>query len=105
MRAGDAGQVAARRVQNPLRLGRRPGGVEEVEHILALHPLRFAPLGLARYDVMPPEVTTVRHGDVLTRAPHDERVLDAGGALQRLVDVDLEAVWFAPPVAAVGGDD
>ena len=54
--AGDADEVAAGGVEDPLRLGRRPGGVEQVEHVLALHPLRFAVGRLPRHDVVPPDV-------------------------------------------------
>src|SRR6185436_13955788 len=63
VRAGDAGQVAGRGVQDALGLGGGAGSVEEVEHVFALHPLRLAPIGLARHHVVPPEVAPLLHGD------------------------------------------
>ena len=100
---GDAGQVAAARVQDALRLGRRAGGVEDVERVLGVKGLGRA-LGVRRLDrLVVPDVAPLGHRRVrVLRGAHDEDRLDRRQILHHLVDALLDRGALALAARAVG---
>ena len=62
-------------------------------------------IGLLANEVVPPQVATVLHLDVLTRAADYHDMPDGGAVLHRLVDRGLERRRRAAPEAAVRRDD
>ena len=73
---GDAGQVAAGRVENPLRLRRRTRRVEDVERVLGVELGRRA-LGVGCLDrLVVEDVAPVGHVDVRARVADDDDRLD-----------------------------
>ena len=97
-------QVAARRVDDAFGLAGGAAGVEQEQHILAVHGFRLAGHRLAFHQVVPPDVAAVHHLFVGgSGAAQHHHLLDAGRAVQRVVGVLLEGNDAAAPVAAVGG--
>ena len=93
VRRRDAGEVAAGRVDDPLRLRGRAARVEEVEEILRVHRLaraRGGVVALALDEVLRPDVAAVLHLDVVADAAPDHRRPHARRAVERLVGVALE---------------
>src|SRR5690606_22032013 len=102
VRVGGLDEVAARRVEDALRLPGRPGGVEDVERVLGLDVDGCEVGALAGDDLVPPDVPAVLPGDVLAGAADDEDLADRGVPVaQRLVDGRLERARLAAAVAAV----
>ena len=64
VREGDLGQVTAGGVHDPLRAGRRAGGVEDEEQVLGIHRLGGAVRALAGHQLVPPVVPPVSHDEV-----------------------------------------
>jgi hypothetical protein len=104
VRRRDVGEVAARRVQDALGLGRRAARVHDVQRLLGVEGLGLVRSGAGGRRVVPPDVAALGPVDVLAGAPDDEHGADVGALLERLVDVHLERRHRPPPVAAVGGD-
>ena len=104
VRRRDAGEISGRRVHDALRLRRRPGRVEQVEHVLALERFGRALGLLAIDDVVPPDVASFGPGHVLLGAADDKDRLDALRLGNRVVSVLLEGDGAALAVAAVGRD-
>ena len=101
-----AHQVAAGGVDDPFRLAGGAAGIQEIEHVLAVHGLRLAGQRLVGHQVVPPHVAALHHAVIrVAGTPHHHYFLDGGRTVQRLVDVLLEFNDAAPPVAAVGGDN
>ena len=103
-----ADQVAGRRVDDALRLPRRPGRVEDVEHVLGVHRLGLEtlPAGLLHQAVIPvvaPLLDVDREARRLI-ALDDDDVADRRRVLQRLVGHLLERHQLPAAIAAVGGD-
>ena len=88
-----------------LGLAGGPAGVEQEQHVLAVHRLRLAGHGLAFHQVVPPDVAAVHHLVVGgAGAPEHHHLLDAGRSVQRVVGVLLEGNDAAASPAPVGGD-
>ena len=101
----NAKQVAAGGVDDALGLAGGAAGIEQEQHILAVHRLRLAGHRLAFHQVVPPDVPAVHHLVIGAAGPvHHHHLLDAGRAVQRVVGVLLERYDAAATVAAVGGD-
>ncbi len=99
-------EVAARRVHDPLRLGRGARGVEQVQQLLGVHRLGRAVGVGGGHQVVPPVVPALDHGRVGVAPVHDDHVLDRRAVTgQGGVDVGLERRRLATAVARVGGDD
>ena len=98
-------QVATGRVQYALRLARRSGRVEQKQRMLRIELCRAALRGGLRHDVLPPDVPLLLHGNAVVRAPVDDHALDAGGALEGLVDHFLQLDDPASTPASVGRHD
>ena len=73
--------------------------------MLAVEGLRLVHIRLPIDQLVPPDVATVLHDDIATRAAYDEHVLDARGVLDRLVDRGLERHGRATAILPVGRDD
>ncbi len=86
-----ADEVAARRVEDALRLSGRAGGVQDVERVLRVHLLRRAADRGVLHQVVPPAVAPGVNADVRARPPHDDDVLDRGRVRERLVGDLLQA--------------
>ena len=92
----DMGQVAAARVEDALRLGRRAAGVHDVERLLGVEGLGLVGLGLARHQVVPPDVAGLVPRDVLAGPPDDQHTVDVGALLHGLVDRRLQGARPRP---------
>src|SRR6185437_6443366 len=98
-------EIAAARMLDSLRLARGSRGIEQVERMLRLDPLRLAGRRLACDHVMPPEIAARPHGHRPAGALEDDDVLDRLATLgQRLVRRRLELYRVAAAPAAVRGD-
>ncbi len=98
------GQVAARRVQDSLRLAGGARGVHDVQRVLRVEELALVLGGLLLDDVVPPHVTAVCPVDVLTRTADHQHGRDIRTALQGVVDRGLQRGGGPAAVTAVGGD-
>ena len=100
----DAGQIAAGRVLDALRLGRRARGVEDEQRILGVHRLRRA-LGVGVGEqVVPEAVAALGHRRVGVAAVDDDHVLERVEILDRGVERLLHRRRLAAPQRRVGGD-
>ena len=99
-----AEEVAARGVDDALRLGGRAGGVEHEQHVFGVHHLGCAARLGCCHRVVPPGVV-VMPGDVLLGALDDEHVLDAWAVGDGLVDDVFERDNRAASPGTVAGDD
>ena len=102
VRRGDAREVAARRVDDPLRLRGGAARVEQVEEILRVHRLARARGGVVALlldELLRPDVAAVHHLHLVAEAAPDDRRPHAGRALERLVGVPLQRhlAALAPP--------
>ena len=107
VRGGDAGEVAAGRVDDPLRLRGRAARVEEVEEVLRVHRLaraRRRVVALALGELVRPDVAAFPHLHVRADAAPDDRRLHPGRAVERLVGVALQRYLAALAPARVLGD-
>ena len=101
---GNAEQVTRGGVEDALRFRGRAGGVEQIEHIFALHPFRFAGSRLSIDDVTPPVVSACLHLGRLAGSLRDENMLDSRRCFQCLIDVTLQSGERSTAITAVGGD-
>ncbi len=100
VRVGDAGQVAARRVQDALRLRRRAARVEDEQRVLGVERHRLA-LGVrGRHDLVVEDVA-LAHRAVAADVAHDDRRRHPHADL---VDGPLRLGDLALAPRAVGGD-
>jgi hypothetical protein len=101
-----ADQVSARRVHDALRLSRRAGGVEDVEHVLGIHRLGIARRRRALHQVVVPVVAPFLELDGRRGADalDDDHVFNRRRAGQSFVGHLLQRDDLAAPVAAVGRD-
>ena len=92
VRRRDADEIAARRVDDALRLRGRPRRVHEEQQILRVHRLRRAARGVVGdVEVVQPAIATLLHRHLVPRPTDDEAGADprrgghrlVGGALQR----------------------
>ncbi len=104
VRGRNASEIAAGGVQDAFRLGSGSGGVQEVEHVFALHLLRLTVRRLLRHDVVPPDITPFGPVHLLTSALDHEHLLDGWGGLQRFVHIDLEPGCRAAAIPSIGCD-
>src|SRR5947208_14911310 len=94
-------------MDNPLRLARTATGIEDIEHILAVHRL-------TGYDsvcrnifqqVVQVHVTTLRHRHFFTSALHDDQLLNSGCLANSFVGNFLEFDKFAAAITTIGSDE
>ena len=104
MRVRRPGQVAAGRVQDPLRLAGGPGGVHDVERVLGVEELARVLRGRPADGVVPPDVDVVVPLDVLAGAAYDQHLVDDVRLRARLVHRRFQRRGCPAAVAAVGGD-
>ena len=91
-----AEEVAGGRVEDALRLGRRPRRVEEVEHVFRFHRDGRAVRALAIDQLVPPVVPARHHVDTFAEAIDDEDVLDRRRPGHRLVIEGVkQSHWLA----------
>ena len=102
-----ADEVAARGVDDALRLSGGAGRVEDVEHVLGVQGFgRTVVRGILHQAVIPVVAALLDvHRDVGEAALHDDDVFDARCLLERFVGDLLERDDRAAPIAAVGGDE
>ncbi len=105
VRPRDLGEVAPGRVHDALGAGRGAAGVQQVEEVLAVHRLGRAVGRLLRHEVVPPDVATVRHLDVVAGALQHQDLLDRGTLRDRGVGGLLQRHDAAAPPGAVTGDE
>ena len=101
-----ADQVPTGRVDDPLRLPGRPGGIEDVEHVLRVHRFRLAGQRRLRHQRVIPVIAVWlhRHWQRIVRLPADDNdVLDRRRLAHRIVHHLLERHDPAAPVATIGG--
>src|SRR5947208_7479894 len=94
-------------MDNPLWLARTATGVEDVEHILAVHLV-------TRYDgvcrnifqqVVQVHVASLLHRYFFTSALHDNQLLNSGCLANSFVGNFLEFDKFAAAIATIGSDE
>src|SRR5690606_26715187 len=81
------------------------GGVKEVERIFAVHRDSFVLGALAVDDVVPPEVTSLFHMNILAGALHHQDLFNGRSAFNCLVDVVLNGAGSTAAETAVGCDN
>ena len=94
-------------MDNPLWLACTATGVEDVEHILAVHRLTGYD-GVCRnifQQVVQVHVTTLRHRHFFTSALHDNQLLNSGCLANSFVGNFLEFDKFAAAIATIGSDE
>ncbi len=99
-----AGEIAAGRVDDALRLPGRARRVEDVEHVLRVHRLGLAVVGRLVHDLVVPVVAARLHvhAQVGGAAFHDDDRRDRRRGFERLVGHLLERHDAAAAIAAVG---
>ena len=102
---GGTHQIPAGSVHNAFGFTGRPRGVHDVQRVLGIKELQLMGFGLPVDQLMPPNVALIVPVDLLAGALDDHHIADLGQVLQSFIDGGLQRVRFAPPVAAVGGDD
>ncbi len=105
-----AGEIAAGRVHDSLRLPGRARRVEDVEKILRVHLLRLTRIRRILHQPVIPVVAPLLDVDhVGTLSPmqplHDDDVRDRRCSLQRFIGHLLERDDRAAPPSAIGGDE
>jgi hypothetical protein len=107
----DAGEVPAGGVDDALRFSGRAGGVEGVEEVLGIDPLRLALRVGLLHQLVVPVVAPRLHVDRLVGlggrrlAHHHHHRLDRGSRLDRLVGHPLERDAVAAPEQGGLGDE
>ena len=104
VRGGHAGQIAAGRVQDALRLGGRARGVEDVQGVLSVQGLSGT-LGVGLGEDL--VVVDVAPGLYLAGGPlaaHDDDLLEPGEPAHHLIDAILHRRGLALARSAVDGD-
>ena len=101
---GDLREVAARGVQDALRLGRRAARVEDVERVLGVQRLGRALLGGGLDHGVPPEVAPLLHRALGVGVLDDDDRLEVLEAAHHLVDLLLDRRRLALAARAVDGD-
>jgi hypothetical protein len=104
VRVGDAGQVAARGVQDALRLRGRAGRVEDEQRVLRVERLGRALVVCLLERVVPPDVAAFAHRRVVVEPLDDEDRLDRLHVAHDLVDLLLDSGGLALAARAVDGD-
>ena len=100
-----AHQIPTGGVYDALGFARGAAGVQQIQHVLAVHRLGFAGQRLAFHQVVPPDIAAVDHIFVgMAGTAHDNHLLHAGGTVEGLIRILLELDDVAPPVASIGGD-
>jgi hypothetical protein len=99
-------QVAAGAVLDALRLAGGTGGVEQEQGMLGIDPFRFADVGLAGADIVPPLVAAGHHVAGTAGALEDDDGLDRLAAAHgdAVVDRGLQRNVLAAAALLVGGD-
>ena len=103
-----ADEVSAGRMDDALRLSRGAGGVEDVEHVLRIHPLGLADVGRVLHQAVVPVVAPfldVNWDGRTVQALDDDDVLDRRRAFERFVRHLLQRHDLAAPPAAVRGHE
>ena len=98
-------QIAARGVEDPLRLSGRAAGVENEEGMLAVEGLRSTICRDILEFPVPPDIAARFDVDLEVRAPEDNHATHGIVALERMIDVLLERHDLPAAVTAVSGDD
>jgi hypothetical protein len=98
-------QVAGGRMEDPLRLARRAGGVENEERVLGVHLGRRAFVVHALQLLVKPVVSARRPADVAAGVLHDEHMIHAAGALGGRIGVVLERDGLTGAAPFVGSDE
>jgi hypothetical protein len=101
VRRGDAREVAARRVHDPLGLAGRAARVQQVERVLGVHVLGLARRGLAPDEVVVPDIASLGVRMLRPGSPNRHHVLDRRASRQRGVRVRLQRHLDAATVPAV----
>ena len=78
-------QIACGGVENPLGLPGAAGSIKYEQGVLGLHDLRLAAVGLVGNKVVPPEVPSLRHGDLARSASQNNAIADAFKAFNGLI--------------------
>jgi hypothetical protein len=105
VREGDVDQIAAGRMQNPLRLAGRARSVEDEEGILRLHRLgRTVGAHLHKF-VVQPNIPAGRPRHLIAGAAHDQHLFVALAFFQGFVGILFERDGAAPAHPLIGGDD
>ncbi len=94
-------RVAAGRVHQPLRLSRRPRGVENVQRVFRVQLLGRALRRGFGHQLVPPVVAPLDHCHRRAGAPEDDHMLHRVAGVHRLIDGALELDLVAAPVARV----
>ena len=102
-------QIAAGRMQNPLRLACGARRVKHKQRMLAIERHGGTMLGVwsrqCRVQILPPRIAPRLHCRVGARAPVDDDIAHSRALGQRFVHRGLQLHFLASPVAAVGGND
>src|SRR5574343_940612 len=102
-----AQQVAGAAVLDAFRFAGGAGGVQDEQRVFGVHPFRFAVLGLAFDQFVPPHVAAFGPVGTTIGALVDDDRLDAFAAFhgQRFVHGGFQRYGLATAQAFVGGDD
>src|ERR1700733_8221492 len=90
--------VATGRVNQPLRLSSRPGGIEDVERVLCIEWLCRTLRCSLLHQVVPPEIAPGLHLHFAACPPVDDDLLHAGALRERLIDHLLQLYLCATSV-------
>ena len=104
MRRADAREIAAGRVLDAFRFGRRAARVQDEEQLFGVRRLGFARRRLSGNDVVPPQVAPGVHRNLVAGPLEDDAVFEARRLHHRRIAIVFERNLLATPVAAVGGD-
>src|SRR3569833_2627258 len=98
--------ISTRCMLNALRLAGRSGGIEEVQRVLCLNPLRLTIRRGIRDDLVPPDIARSIQGNRLVSTSADDDALDAPTTASHcLVRCRLQLDNIASAPAAGGGGD
>lgn len=102
---GSSEKVTSGSVHDTLGLASRTGGVEKEERVLGIHGLGSDVAGPLVDLLVPPNITSLFHGDVSAGALEDETLAHIGALLEGIVDDLLGANELTTTLAFVGSDD
>ena len=109
--AGEVGvdHIPAGGVNDTLGFTRRAGGVQQEQHVFAVHRFAGAVVAGRICSLIPPDVAAVIPVDFILAAFQHDRVANfvrgAGKSVASLIDIRLERNDLAAPVPAISGDD